>query len=340
VTLRHRLALSTALCAALLTSTLRADEVILSNGDKVTGKIGNIAGGKMKFTSDSLGEITIDMEKVKSYTTDAPAEIRLKPKGEVKEKIASATTQEVTTQGGQKIATSDIKQINPPAEKWTGGVVVNGMLTNGNSHSETLGIDFAAALRRDHDDVDDRFSLAGGYHFGRQRDPSTGDSSTNVDDWFAQGKYDNYWTPQWYGYALFRVDHDQIANLNYRLAPGVGIGYQWIEQPTMNFSTEAGISYVYEDYSNDGTNEFLALRLAYHFDKKLNDVFSLFHNLEYLPAFEDPGDYILNVDGGVRAKISKSFFTEFKVEWRRDSTPAPGALKNDLRFLLGVGWAF
>src|SRR4051812_45339791 len=91
----------------------RADEVTLSNGDKITGTVGNIAGDKMKFTSPSLGDITIDMAKVKSYTTDAPAEIRLKPSGQVKDKVTGATPTEVTTAGGQKIAMTNVKQINP-----------------------------------------------------------------------------------------------------------------------------------------------------------------------------------------------------------------------------------
>ena len=88
-----------------------------------------------------------------------------------------------------------------------------------------------------------------------------------------------------------------------RLAPGVGVGYQWVETADFNFNTEAGVSYVYEDYSNDGNNDRVALRLAYHLDKKLNDKVSIFHNLEWLPAFDDPGDYNLNIDAGVKAHI-------------------------------------
>ena len=51
------------------------------------------------------------------------------------------------------------------------------------------------------------------------------------------------------------------------------------------------MSYVYEDYSNDGNEDKVALRLAYHVDKQLNDDVSVFHNLEWLPAFDDPSDY-------------------------------------------------
>jgi len=33
-------------------------------------------------------------------------------------------------------------------------------------------------------------------------------------------------------------------------------------------------------------------------------------------------------------------FTEFKLQWNYDSTPAPGASRSDLRYILGVGWKF
>ena len=52
------------------------------------------------------------------------------------------------------------------------------------------------------------------------------------------------------------------------------------------------------------------------------------------------GDYNLNVDAGVRATIYEGLFAEAKVELRYDSTPAPGAKKEDVRYLLGVGWSF
>jgi putative salt-induced outer membrane protein YdiY len=194
------------------------------------------------------------------------------------------------------------------------------------------------SLRRMTEVNDDRFSLGGAYNFGRTGRGSTG--STTTDNWDAYFKYDRFWTEKLYGYANIRADHDRIAALNYRLTPGVGIGYQWYETPTFNFNTEVGISYVYEDFDPGDNNDFIALRLAYHLTKKLNDKVSIFHNLEYLPAFEDPGDYILNVDAGIRAMLTKSMFAQFKAEWVRDSTPAEDREKNDLRYILGVGWTF
>jgi putative salt-induced outer membrane protein YdiY len=156
----------------------------------------------------------------------------------------------------------------------------------------------------------------------------------------AMAKYDKFWTEKLYGYATFKIEHDRIANLNYRLAPGVGIGYQWIETPSENFNTEVGVSYVYEDYDPGDNDDFVALRLAYHYDRKLADNVKFFHNFEILPSVEDLGDYILTTDIGLRLDLTEHFFTEGRIELQRDSQPAPDTQKNDVRYILGVGWAF
>jgi putative salt-induced outer membrane protein YdiY len=284
------------------------------------------------------------MKDVSTFTTTDPKQIRLQDKTLVREKVSSntATTAPATQPaqivvGEKQIAPTDIKKIIPPS-KWTGSVLANLNISRGNTHSEDYGVAADAQLRRDDELHDDRFSLGGAYNFGKQT--VGGVQTTSADNWFAQGKYDRFFNEKWYGYGLVRVDHDRLAALNYRVAPGVGVGYQWVESADFNFSTEAGVSYVYEDYINDGSDDRVALRLAYHVDKNLSDKVSVFHNLEWLPAFNDPSDYNLNADVGIRSKLSKSWFTELKVQWQRDSTPAPGALENDVRTILGFGWTF
>ena len=108
----------------------------------------------------------------------------------------------------------------------------------------------------------------------------------------------------------------------------------------MNFNTEAGIAWVYEDYAVGGSDNHVAARLAYHFDRKFNEKVTFLHNLEYLPSLEDLSDFNVNADAGVRATLTKTMFTQLKVEWRYDATPAPDAAKNDVRYTLGVGWTF
>ena len=166
-------------------------------------------------------------------------------------------------------------------------------------------------------------------------------TSTTIDNWFVLGKYDYFLTKQLYLYGSARVEQDQIADLDLRLTLSGGPGYQWFETPTFNLFTEAGLAWVYEDFSNKGTEDHIAARLAYHVDWTPYKTIKLFHNLEWLPNFTDWfGDYNLNVDAGVRATIYGGFFAEAKIELRYDATPAPGAKKDDVRYLLGVGWSF
>jgi putative salt-induced outer membrane protein YdiY len=341
---KFRLAIACSIAlAALASNPTLADVVVLKNGDKINGTIGQIADGKMEFKSPVLGDIKIDLDKIESYTTDSPATIRMKAKAAatqpiITDKIASGDATTVTTAGGQTINTGDVKVINRPKEEWTGAILALGTLQRGNTEKLDIGFRADATLRRASEYKDDRFTLGAAYNFGTT---GTGDDSdTTTDNWMAFGKYDKFWTEKLYGYATVKVDHDRIADLRYRLSPGVGVGYQWIESPKTNFNTEAGISYVYEEYDPGDNNDFIALRLAYHFDHKLRDTVKIFHNFEWLPSFEDPGDYILTTDVGIRFDITENFFTEGRIEWKQDSEPAPNTHENDLRYIIGVGWRF
>ncbi|HSE93652.1 MAG TPA: DUF481 domain-containing protein, partial [Methylomirabilota bacterium] len=113
------------------------------------------------------------------------------------------------------------------------------------------------------------------------------------------------------------------------------------EGPTFNLRTEAGLAWVYEDYDTTGSRDFIAGRLAYAVDWTPTPPVTLFHTLEYLPSFEDfTGDYLLNIDAGLRTRMWRGLFGEFKVEYRYDATPAPGRENADTRLLLGLGWEF
>lgn len=331
-----------ALAAAVLSSLSAigfADTVTLNNGDKLTGTIGRVSGTELELDSPALGALKIDLAKVASYQFDR--DVAVKPKdaptltGKPSGDASNVKVNDQTFTYGQ------VKFINPPAVEWRGAIVANFLLERGNTNSFSVGVDADAQLRRETDLNDDRTTLSASYNFGQSGGGAGGsDVTTDTDNWMVGGKYDNFWTEKWYGYATAKLEHDRIAALYYRVTPGVGIGYQWFETPTMKFDTEAGINYIREEYDPEGSDDAIAGRLAYHYENELTDTVLLFHNLEYLPAFEDPGDYLLNTDIGVRAKFTEDFFGQIKVLYKRDSTPAEGALKNDLQYMIGVGWQF
>jgi putative salt-induced outer membrane protein YdiY len=319
----------------------RADDVVFNNGDHLSGEITGLADGKLSIKTAVAGEIKLDLKEVKTFSTTHPIEIHLQDGTVLHQAVKADAAGRIATAGSAQIKAqtlniSAIDSINPSPAHWTGSLTASGLLARGNTHSDSFSLS-ADAMRRGEND---RITLGAGYYFAKSKDPTTGDTSTTSDNWFLLGKYDYFFNKKLYGYALTRVERDRIADLDLRLSPGVGVGYQWFERDDFHFSTEAGLGWVYESFSNDGTDNHPSARLAYHVDTQLNDSVKLFHNLEYLPSLDSLSDFNINADAGVRASLTKKMFSEAKVEWRYDATPAPGAQKNDVRIMLGVGWQF
>lgn len=338
--LRAGVLFSALTCAAL---PALGDEVIFLNGDRLTGKVVNAADGKITIQSDVAGTVTVDLAKVKTFSTDQPVELHVGEKNVLSTKVEKGEADgTVRATGGdgvaaQAVALKDLRKINPPPVKWTGTVTANATITRGNSNTDNVGISINAERRADKD----RITLNAGYLYGRQEDPTTGDENTTTDNWFLFGKYDYFFSPKFYAFASSRIERDRIAFLDLRFTPAGGVGYQWVEREDFKFNTEAGLAWVYEDFSNTAeSNDYFAARFAYHLDKRINDKVTAFHNLEYLPSVEDLDEFNVNADIGLRASLTAQMFTEFKFEWRYDSEPAPGAHENDLRYLIGVGWTF
>lgn len=321
-------------------SWARADEVVLNNGDRLTGRI-SAEGSKLTIDTKAVGKVTVDLKDVKTFSTDEATDVVLKDGTRMHGRIESAGGGLISVApvaaGGMPGAVpyGQLKAINPPPAVWSGSVLVGGLLARGNTDSDSLNATAQLTHKTDHDE----FTFYGQYIYSRQRVPGDAKHET-ADDLLGRLKYQYDFTPRFYGYAAVEGEHDVIAGLDLRLAPTVGVGYKWFDEPAFGFSTEAGIGYLYRQYAHDGESGNPAARLAYHLKSKLNDKVSLYHDLEYLPGLDRLDDYFLNADLGIRTDISGKVYTEFKVDYRYDSKPAPGHGPNDLRFILGVGVAF
>jgi putative salt-induced outer membrane protein YdiY len=315
----------------------RPGEVTLFNGDRVTGMI-SAFNNKVTITHDVFGTITADPKDIRWITlipsatlpstlpTTAPATLP----------VATTTTAPSTIATTQDATAESAKPQAAKPKVWSGSVVGGALATRGNSDTEIFNLRFDATRTGERNTL----TLAAGYAFGQQEDQDTGNENTTTNNWFAQARLDHNLSERFYDFALVRLEGDEVADLNLRASPGVGIGYRWILRPLTHLNTEAGITWVYEDYEGGGHNEHFAVRLAYHFDHKFNDKVALVHNVEYLPAIVDPSNFNLNADIGLRTDLTTKIFAEGKIEWRHDSTPAPDASRNDLRYILGVGFKF
>ena len=328
-------------CAGLV-AAVSGDEVLFKSGDKLTGTVNAVAGGKMAFDSKIAGPLTLNMADIKTFSTEAPIEIAMADGSVHMQKVAASDEGFVSVIPGgaaqpQSLSLADVAKINPDKPKWTGVVSAGATFARGNTKSDTASLGVEAARRTEND----RIAFGAGYYTAKQQDTSTHADSTTADNWFLKGQYDYFFTQKFYGYGNLRYEKDRIADLDMRVTPGAGVGYQWIERADLNFSTEGGGAWVYEKYTDpDETRTYMAGRLAYHLDKSFNDHVKAFHNVEYIPSFERVDTFLVNADVGLRAAMTARLALEAKAQMAYNSQPADERDKNDLRYILGVGWTF
>lgn len=154
------------------------DEVLFLNGDRLSGKILTAAGGKLTIKTEGAGEVTADLTKVKTFSTDEPVQVGIRENPPVSSSVSAGPDRHVQTGATpQPLAIADITAINPPPPAWTGSIALNGLLTTGNSETEQLG--FRAGLSKRWPER--RLTFGAEYYFGRQKDPDTGDKTTTID---------------------------------------------------------------------------------------------------------------------------------------------------------------
>jgi putative salt-induced outer membrane protein YdiY len=319
-------------------SQVKADEVILNDGEILNGTVLNVDSGKMSFHSSVVGDVTIPMSHVRTFSTDKPIDIHLADGTVIERQVETSTPGEVALAGNglvapQKFMLSDIDQINPPL--FSGSFRLGGTLTRGNTDTDTLAAGFNLHLKVKKDSLD----FVGEYDYGDQKSGTPVVKTTTVDHWDLDAKYDHFFTAKFYGYVDGEVAKDRIAFLDLRFVPSAGVGYQWFNTSPFKFATEGGIAWLYENFTNGTPNvEEVAAKFAYHLTYEFNDKVSAFNDVTYIPSLTQGSRYLLLTDLGLHAKISAKLFIELRAEWDFNSSPANNALKNDTRYIASVGY--
>jgi len=342
--MRYRV-LMLVLCLAGLTHSVYADEIIFKNGDRLTGKIAHVLESKLVFKSDVVGEVTIDISKIQTFSTDGPVSVHLKDSNVLYQKIVSSEPGKFAIEGTETVKAQEfdittISSINPPPKpepKWTGNISAGFTSTHGNTKTANISASANLSKRTEKD----RTQLSADYAKARQKDPDTGEKNTTEDWWRSKAKYDYFFTKTVYGYLDGRYEKDAIAQLDRRMIVGSGGGYQWIESEDMNFSTEAGFASLYEKYDDQtDSNSEISVQAGYNFDKRLMKNVKFIHELTYYPSTEQFSDYFLTSTAEVRANFTETMFTNFKVIFGYDATPAIGTGATDVKYIWGIGYNF
>ena len=303
------------IAAALIGVTAFADKVYLKSGSVLTGKVLGTKDGVVKFESDDFGVLDVK-----------PVSVEI-----------------IKDQAEKPIPVTTISEIPKEPETWHGSIVGAYNASRGNTHEDNWSV--LANLKRKWEL--DRVNFDLGYYYS-ETGKSGGDRQKTTDRWEIEGQHDHFWLAALYHYENIKWERDMITLLENRYRVGLGLGYQWldgvVEEHTgkWSFNQEAGLNWVREEYEKQDTKEegFAAVRYAHHltfvpcgFEKT-----EFFHNLEVLPEVDDWDKYLAKTNLGLSTALVYDFTFNARVEWDYDSQPAAGRKKDDLRYILGLGY--
>lgn len=312
-------ALVVILLTTLTASAARADDLRLSNGDRLTGSVVSLAGGSLVFKT-SHGELKVPWADVMGLTVEEPLVVR------------TIDGQVTTFIGGRvDIATVEALSRPEPPLAWDGGANAGFLATGGNTDVNSLRLDAeliarARANRYRADAIVNRAEDAG---------------RRTASNWTFSGRYDRFVTERLYvnGSAIFT--DDEFRDLDLRSALGAALGYQVIDTELARLSAEGGVGWVNENFATVPDDRYGALRESATLDVFVaGERVVLFHRHDGYYGVTGDDNLFLKMQNGVSLGLAGGFVTRAQVDLDYDRSPAPGRMSTDRSFALTLGYRF
>ncbi len=337
------------LCISLfLCAQVSGDEVVLKNGNHLTGDIVKLDDNKLVLKTDFADTINIKWDAVSSFTASNPLVVQTPDKKisvtdlERKDGMIAMNT---NTAQPIEVEATNVKALRSPGEQtayeeslhpglmagWAGGANLGLALASGNS--DTLSVSTGMNLNRA--TLNDKLSLYSTTVYSKDNAASVVTANA------IQGglRYDRNITKKMFAFVGSDFEYNDLQNLNIRAVPNGGLGWHAINSPSTVLDLFGGLSYTYESYGTGLTNNIFAPSIGEELSHKIsaNTVFT--EKAFFFPYVTGGllGDYRFAFDAGLSTKISKWLSWQTTLSDRYVSNPLPGTKGNDLLLSTGLG---
>lgn len=315
-----------------------ADEIILINGDRITGTISKVEQGTLTLKTNYSEPMKIKKDKIRSIMTTRPVDVHL-VSGEILKGVLSAnedgsiTVQPTEAREAAVIDWEQILAINPSPvipPKWKGNVTVGANMQSGNTKHTSVSIG-AEAVRKT---GQDRFSILFLHNYAEEEDEIT---TRNT---YGSLKYDYFFIKSLYGYLGVELLNDTFRDLNLRTVVGPGIGYQIWDDQIKSLLFEIGVSYFSEDRKESEDDNRITGRLGSNLSLQIIKGIVFSNHIIVYPSFEDLGQYQLRNEASLISSLGAKWALKFSNILEHDSDPPEGVKKNDLYWILALQYTF
>lgn len=317
-------------------SVLADDEVKLKNGDRLSGKVLSLSGGKLELETAHAGKLLLDWAQVVSVKTDGKVKVRMAT-GETFEGKLSAgagTHLKVESEGAAapvEVDPAKVTHFNQPPVQWHGTVNLSARATDGNTHTKS-GL-LSVALNRT-TEVDE-FLVRAIYRYGE----NSGELQER--NGYGLGKYSHRILNDLYGYVSTEFLSDTFKDLTLQTVLSAGLGYTLVKSAGMDLSVEAGLAWINNDYrrlqedeDHLGGRASVNLRLDLFWGFQFKNLFTIYPNLDESQDFQLRNEATLTNNLGQGWSLVGGVITEY------DREPAPGNRRHDNTYFFGLGYSF
>jgi putative salt-induced outer membrane protein YdiY len=343
-----------AFCSALL-----ADQVVLKNGDRLTGTITKSDDKTLVIKTEFAGEVTVQWPAVQEVSSTQPLHVALANGKTVAGPVTTAdgNLAVVTTANGTvTVAKADVTALRSDAEQtayekslhpgllqgWAGGANVGFALTAGNSETKSLAVAFTADRKTLHDDI----SLYENTVYTANDAPGA-NPTTTADTNQGGARYSRNLNPRLFAYVSADFQTNALQDLNLRSVFGGGLGFHAIKTDRTTLDFLVGPNYTREDYSTV-TNTFVALTLGEELARKVGASTLVTQKLYFFPDLSngETGQYRTAFNLGTVTKLSKwlawqNAFSDIYVTNPPVQPVGTPALKtNDIVLTTGLNFSF
>jgi putative salt-induced outer membrane protein YdiY len=327
-----------------------ADQVVLKNGDRVTGSIVKKEGKNLTIRTDQFGIVSTSWDQVQSITTERAVNVVLQDGRTAAGTLATADGKiEVTTPAAKLSTTSaEITAIRNADEQtaferlqkpgwgqlWTGAGSVGFAGTSGNARTLTLTTGITAARVTNNDKASVYFNAI---------KASALVNGTNADS--AQAirggiGYDHNLTPRLFIDVFNDWEYDKFQSLDLRFVMGGGLGFHAIKTDRSQLDLLGGIDFNHSSFSTPLTRNSIEVYWGDGYDLKVNSSTSLLQSFRMFNDLTNTGSYRVNFDVGASTRVSRWLSWNVALSDRYLNHPAPGRKTNDFLYTTGLGITF
>ena len=298
-------------------TSLFADQIVLKNGDKLTGTITKSDDKTLVIKTEFAGDVTVQWPAVQEVTSTQPLHVAVQGGKTLAGPVTTAADGNLvvaTAAGGAvNVAKSDVTALRNDQEQtayekglhptlmqgWAGGINVGFALTGGNSETENL----ALAFNADHPTKNDDIKLYANSVYSKNNAPKAVPSVT-ANTIQAGARYAHNLTPRLFGFGAADFQTDALQTLDLRSVFTGGLGYHVIKTDKTTFDLLGGAGYTRETYAGV-SDSFAVLSVGEELTRKVGHGTVVTEQGYYFPDLSNTGQYRATFNLGTVTKISK-----------------------------------